>query len=323
MANPAALPAPGPLRTPEQLVRRMAELRQWAGQPSLRTLRRLAGTTTTTSGTVIDALPSSTTSYLLNGRGLPRPPRLELVDAFVTACLLAVDHPVHQISPVVQEWRSTWRAVSVTDVDRPPSPSSRPDHEPSPSPGLDQSAVAGDRPALPRRSFIRSRTVLAAVGAFALGATAAVVVLDWGRAGSTASTPTAARQTSMVREVRRGTVSALGDKQGIDLDLGVVGDQAAAGIDISPYALGNYVNTKSGALLALLDAPGAETYPECASLPAAARKMVVGGLHAVAADRRLCVWTREGRVAMVILDQAPSQRSAGLAFHYVVWQPGS
>ncbi len=220
MANPAALPAPGPLRTPEQLVRRMAELRQWAGQPSLRTLRRLAGTTTTTSGTVIDALPSSTTSYLLNGRGLPRPPRLELLDAFVTACLLAVDHPVHQISPVVQEWRSTWRAVSVTDVDRPPSPSSRPDHEPSPNPGLDQSAVAGDRPALPRRSFIRSRTVLAAVGAFALGATAAVVVLDWGRAGSTASTPTAARQTSMVREVRRGTVSALGDKQGIDLDLG-------------------------------------------------------------------------------------------------------
>src|SRR6266545_4440166 len=57
--------------------------------------------------------------------------------------------------------------------------------------------------------------------------------------------------------------------------------------------------------------------------PAAARKMVVGGLHAVAAGRRLCVWTREGRVAMVILDQAPSQRSAGLAFHYVVWQPGS
>src|SRR5688572_2911549 len=96
--EPISIPDPRSARTPEEFVQRMTELRRWAGNPSLRMLRRLAGTTTTAAGDTVDALPESTTSYLLNGRSLPRPPRLEFVEAFVAACLNARQHPDDEVT---------------------------------------------------------------------------------------------------------------------------------------------------------------------------------------------------------------------------------
>jgi hypothetical protein len=141
------LPTPEGVQTAEQLLERLAELRAWAGQPSLRTLRRLAGTTTSPSGDVVDALPASTTSYVLNGRGLPRPPRLEFVEAFVTACLLACDHPKQEIPAIVERWRACWRALALAQEGAATSEGAVPRAAPAPaSPGMTASGTAVPAP---------------------------------------------------------------------------------------------------------------------------------------------------------------------------------
>ncbi|GIG66935.1 NB-ARC domain-containing protein [Phytomonospora endophytica] len=67
----------------------LSALRAWAGNPSLRSLRVLGGTTTTNGGDTVDALPVSTISYVLRGVRLPQLPRKSFVDAYVTACYRA------------------------------------------------------------------------------------------------------------------------------------------------------------------------------------------------------------------------------------------
>src|SRR3954462_4421521 len=63
-------------------------LRRWAGQPSLRRLQQLGGTVRAVSGHEVPALPPSTVSSVLRRPDLPR---LEFVEAFVTACLRSRD----------------------------------------------------------------------------------------------------------------------------------------------------------------------------------------------------------------------------------------
>jgi hypothetical protein len=69
-------PDPGTAGTSAEFVVRLNELRVWAGKPSLRRLQRLAGQTEAVTGERVDALPPSTSSYVLTGKVLPKVPRL-------------------------------------------------------------------------------------------------------------------------------------------------------------------------------------------------------------------------------------------------------
>ncbi|WP_033346626.1 carbohydrate binding domain-containing protein [Catenuloplanes japonicus] len=80
-------PDPSVAGSPAQFTDALNRLRAWAGEPSLRTLRDLAHPP--------GALPTSTVHDILSGRRLPRMPRAEFVDAYVTACLRAYDEAAH------------------------------------------------------------------------------------------------------------------------------------------------------------------------------------------------------------------------------------
>jgi tetratricopeptide (TPR) repeat protein len=114
MGEPQEQPAPDPAaaETTEQYVRLLQDLRRWAGQPSLRRLRALGGSTRTDGGDEVDALPTSTTAHLLAGRGLPRLPRLDFVESFVAACLAARRCDAAQIAAERARWVRAWRALS-------------------------------------------------------------------------------------------------------------------------------------------------------------------------------------------------------------------
>lgn len=113
----------GPDRPPDPLdagnstdfVRQLNNLKRWAGQPSLRELRALAGTSTRPDGSVGHALPLSSTSALLNGRGLPRLPRMAYVEAFVAACLRARHRPAADIDGEVRRWLEAWRRLAAAE----------------------------------------------------------------------------------------------------------------------------------------------------------------------------------------------------------------
>lgn len=101
-----------------EFIERLIGLRRWAGQPSLRALRRWAGTRRTERGDDVDALPPSTTSDLLNGSSLPALPRLAFVEAFVAACARAADLPDDQLDDMVNRWRHAWRRLG-SDAESP------------------------------------------------------------------------------------------------------------------------------------------------------------------------------------------------------------
>lgn len=341
-----AQPDPGTARDAGQLVQRLNELRLWAGQPSLRTLRRLAGTTTAPSGAIVDALPTSTTSYLLNGRGLPRPPRLELIEAFVAACLRARERPESQIRSELDRWRAAWyeiagssvrnddtRPVAAATAVVPPVGPARPDRPAStaalPFPATPLPAGDGEpdeprhRIRAPRRAGWRRPgwpvTVTVAASATAL-AVAGTLLVTRG-AGGEDEQPGTLPSIPPATELHRGTVSGMRDNEGIDLDTGEVGPQRTQGVDLTPWGLGNHVVTNSGALMDLLEQPGAASYERCARVPARDLTDQVRGLYDVEAGAALCVWTREGRVAMLTLTEAPSQQSGVFSFDFVVWEP--
>ena len=100
------------VRDATEYVERLGRLRVWAGRPSFRRLAALAGTTTTSSGHVVDRLPPSTVSDTLNGKRLPGLPRMELVAAFVAACLEACHLPAGMVDRTVEQWLGEWRRLA-------------------------------------------------------------------------------------------------------------------------------------------------------------------------------------------------------------------
>ncbi|GLX07788.1 hypothetical protein [Microbispora sp. NBRC 16548] len=113
-------PDPASADSAQEFIDLLKRLRTWAGQPSLRRLRHLAGRSTTSDGHEVDALPSSTVSYTLNGRGLPGLPRLAFVEAYVAACLSACELSSAEIEAQIARWQDAWRRIA--------SPA---DHEPA------------------------------------------------------------------------------------------------------------------------------------------------------------------------------------------------
>lgn len=106
-----ALPDPASARNAGEFVDCLAALRLWAGLPSLRTLHRLGGTVVAPDGARTAALPPTTVSWVLRGKGLPKLPRLAFVDAFVTACLTAGERP-RDLERELAVWRKAWRALA-------------------------------------------------------------------------------------------------------------------------------------------------------------------------------------------------------------------
>jgi tetratricopeptide (TPR) repeat protein len=115
-------PDPMEAACPADFVHRLNSLRRWAGHPSLRELRALAGTSTRLDGSQGPALPLSSTSALLNGRGLPRLPRMAYVEAFVTACLRARHHAPADIDAAVHRWLEAWRYLAAAGETITPAP---------------------------------------------------------------------------------------------------------------------------------------------------------------------------------------------------------
>jgi hypothetical protein len=107
-------PDPAKVATPEELVTQLNELRAWAGRPSFRILRDLAGARPGTGEPPAEALPVSTTHEILAGKRLPRLPRLDFVEAFVCACLRAAQCPPDEIAAEVERWRCCWRGLART-----------------------------------------------------------------------------------------------------------------------------------------------------------------------------------------------------------------
>jgi len=93
-------PDPGQARTAASYLDQLAQLRTWCGEPSLRVLRRLDGPAPTT------------TSWVLNGKGLPKLPRWEFVASYVAACLRHRGLTPQQAGQQVESWRSAWQTLS-------------------------------------------------------------------------------------------------------------------------------------------------------------------------------------------------------------------
>lgn len=105
-------PDPAGARTPAEFVARLNGLRLWSGQPSLRALRPLAGSRRTPAGDDVPALPPSTVSWVLSGKGLPKLPRLDFVEAYVTACLRFGAQPEATVAECLERWRRAWRSLA-------------------------------------------------------------------------------------------------------------------------------------------------------------------------------------------------------------------
>lgn len=102
-------PDPATASSATEFVAVLRELRLWAGQPSLRRIRHLAGTTSNGSrGMQIDTLPESTTSYTLRGVRLPR---ADFVRSFVAACLRSRDREWAEVGEWVERWQDVWLHV--------------------------------------------------------------------------------------------------------------------------------------------------------------------------------------------------------------------
>ncbi|MEW2359774.1 NACHT domain-containing protein [Spirillospora sp. NPDC029432] len=129
-------PDPAGADTVEDFVRALAELRKWAGEPSLSRLRQLGGRTESPEGAAIDLLPKSTVSHTLRQTG--RLPRWEFVRAFVTACLRYCDHPAERIPGELERWRAARTALAAPV----PVPA-----EPDAAPAEAAVPAAGRRPA--------------------------------------------------------------------------------------------------------------------------------------------------------------------------------
>jgi len=269
----------------------------------------------------VDALPTSTISYTLNGRGLPRPPRLEFVESFVTACLLACDHPEEEIPAVVERWRACWRDLTLPVAEPPAQP--RPP-EPPGNRGPIHPTDAQDRDArrLPGRRVSLLAAATCTVLGTALGATGAVAVLAQ-QPRPAALSPPAITASSSVKAVgkvlHQGSVRGMNDKQGFDVDRGELTDQRIPGIDLTPWGSANHVVTKNNALLVGVAPAAAASPATCTTHRTAELTEQIRGLHEWVPGRGICVWTAKGSLALLTLDRTPSLADPVVAFRYTVW----
>ena len=328
-------PDPASAADAADFVRLLGELRVWAGSPSLRTLRRLGGSIVSAAGDPIDALPESTTSYLLNGRGLPRLPRMEFVEAYVSACLRAAGRsgdPAAELEP----WRTAWSRIAL-GTDAEPAETGPADAGPADAGSADAGPAAGRVAASGRRPWRIVGVAAAAAGLVCIGLVAGLLLAPdpavpqpgggsgalAGPAGSGGSPGGAAPRLEATilpapPVLRRGAIS-MDDYQDADLDTGALVAQNAPGADLGPWGLGNHLNMRGSAMVMVLPPHEPGGFARCAIEPVARRVRTVDGLQGFAVGRKLCVITSDGHLAVLELDRTPSPADGRLVFHYTVW----
>jgi hypothetical protein len=121
--------------------------------------------------------------------------------------------------------------------------------------------------------------------------------------------------------VLRSTVPGLRIDEAVDFDDGGhLTDDRAPGIDITPYASGNHLSGKNGALMALLPAGAPANYQSCADIAVTDRVQTLLGTYGLPDGQRICLWTKPGRAVLMTLTRAPRQQQPEVIFDYVVWQ---
>jgi tetratricopeptide (TPR) repeat protein len=155
--NIVEVPSPAGAEDATAYIERLGQLRIWAGRPSLRRLAELAGTTISPSGYVVNRLPPSTTSDVLSGKRLPHLPRLDLVEAFVAACMQARHAPQDVVEGVVEQWLADWRRLAALTPPRDEGRDGRLDESNATGVTADGGVrTPGDRPLVGRGSALRS-----------------------------------------------------------------------------------------------------------------------------------------------------------------------
>src|SRR5690606_35030395 len=101
-------PDPRAARSTVEFVRRLGDLRRWAGQPSLRQLSRYAADAAGAGVIGIEALPVSTASRMLRRDRLPR---MGLVRSYVAACLWAGRRHAVDLTEQLEQWHDAWLAL--------------------------------------------------------------------------------------------------------------------------------------------------------------------------------------------------------------------
>lgn len=101
-------PDPRAARSTVEFVRRLGDLRRWAGQPSLRQLSRYAADAAGAGVIGIEALPVSTASRMLRSDRLPR---MGLVRSYVAACLWAGRRHAVDLTEQLEQWHDAWLAL--------------------------------------------------------------------------------------------------------------------------------------------------------------------------------------------------------------------
>ncbi|GGS53306.1 hypothetical protein GCM10010156_09940 [Planobispora rosea] len=135
-------PGPEGCTDAETFVTRLVLLRRWAGQPSLRRLRAVAGKTTTAGGAVVDALPQATVSNVLNLRRNSALPRFAFVNSFVRACLTVAGMTAEEVEGEVRRWQRVWRCLGNGAAARPSSRAPGRGRPETPGGAADRSAAA-------------------------------------------------------------------------------------------------------------------------------------------------------------------------------------
>lgn len=105
------------VRTADDFIAGLRQLRAQAGNPSFRELGRVAAAR---GDHRADPLPPSTTSEVLAGKRLPRLPRLEFVESYVAACKRSSGADEHTVAAEVARWRELWRSLMTEE--RPAEP---------------------------------------------------------------------------------------------------------------------------------------------------------------------------------------------------------
>ena len=318
----ASRPDPSDAGTPAEFIDAMQRLKAWSGLGYRELEKRAAA-----AGEV---LPRSTVTAALARDALPRE---ELLAGFVRACGCG-----EQVGHWIAARRRIAARPGTTEVDDAPVPppggappagrhtaALSADHDPH-MPAVQPVGGGSRRPGSPVPSTELGPRRRGRIFAVVFAVTVTVAAAGWwGVDRSASGRPSAGLSASPLDPpvYRRASVADLTDFNDIDLDTGTVGAQKSDGMDFSVWGRANHLTARTIALVALLPGTGPETFQRCASTPARDRILQIHGLHDLPAGRNICVWTTDGRVAMLTLDRAPDAAGGALSFHYVVWQFGS
>jgi hypothetical protein len=116
----------------------------------------------------------------------------------------------------------------------------------------------------------------------------------------------------------RGTITAMGDQEGVDLDTGAVMPQNDPGADISGSGDTSDLTAVSSAA-EFADAGAGTVQPSACDAPTLQWSPTLKTLYTMPVGNRICVRTSEGKLAMIVLRATPSAAEQSLTFDWATW----